>query len=416
MPFVDWVRRNSPYYAELWDGIPSARWREFPVIDKAAMMANFDRLNTLGLSREKVFEVALAAEQSRDFDESLGDITVGLSSGTSGHRGLFLASPKERAMWAGTALQRVLGKVRKRQRIAFFLRANSQLYTSVESKLVKFRYFDLLAPMSGHVEALNELSPTLVIAPPSVLRMLAEAQREGRLRMRPDKMVSVAEVLERADQAFIEETFKQVVHQVYQCTEGFLGATCAHGTLHLNEDVVIIEREYIDESLRKFVPIVTDFRRTTQPIVRYRLNDILTERAEPCPCGSAFTAIERIEGRCDDLFLVPGRDGASELRPVFPDFVSRAVMSGSDDIRAYVVRQVAPLEVVVELEVDAPHREDAEAGVTRALSNLFERVECKTPRITFGAAPARDPLAKLRRVRREFEVPDENQRPELKTA
>ena len=61
-----------------------------------------------------------------------------------------------------------------------------------------------------------------------------------------------------------------------------------------------IEKEYIDPATRRFVPVITDFSRTSQPIIRYRLNDILTEAAAPCACGSLFTAIERIEGRCDD--------------------------------------------------------------------------------------------------------------------
>ncbi len=65
--------------------------------------------------------------------------------------------------------------------------------------------------------------------------------------------------------------------------------------MHLNEDIVHIQKEYLDEQSRRFVPIITDFSRTSQPIIRYRLNDILTEADKPCLCGSPYTAIERIE-------------------------------------------------------------------------------------------------------------------------
>ena len=44
-----------------------------------------------------------------------------------------------------------------------------------------------------------------------------------------------------------------------------------------------------------FYPIITDFKRTSQPIYRYRLNDILVEEKSPCPCGSVFTRIAKIE-------------------------------------------------------------------------------------------------------------------------
>lgn len=50
--------------------------------------------------------------------------------------------------------------------------------------------------------------------------------------------------------------------------------------------------------------MVTDLERKAQPIIRYRLNDILVERKEPCGCGSPFLALEKIEGREDDVFFL----------------------------------------------------------------------------------------------------------------
>jgi putative adenylate-forming enzyme len=83
-----------------------------------------------------------------------------------------------------------------------------------------------------------------------------------------------------------------------------------------------VEKEYLDD--RRFIPIITDFTRTSQPIIRYRLNDILVERKEPCPCGSCFTALERIEGREDDVFVFDGKN--NEKVNVFPDFIRRLVL------------------------------------------------------------------------------------------
>ena len=76
------VTARSPFYAELYRGRDLADWRQLPQIDKAAMMAGFDRLNTVGLTAEKAMAVALEAERSRDFSPMIGDVTVGLSSGT----------------------------------------------------------------------------------------------------------------------------------------------------------------------------------------------------------------------------------------------------------------------------------------------------------------------------------------------
>ena len=56
------------------------------------------------------------------------------------------------------------------------------------------------------------------------------------------------------------------------------------------------------------------------------LNDILVERKEPCGCGSPFLALEKIEGREDDVFSFKGKDGRNV--PVFPDFIRRCILFG----------------------------------------------------------------------------------------
>lgn len=411
---LDWqerrVRRHlkailprSPYYQERLGPLGVANWRDWPIMDKAEMMRNFDRLNTAGLRAEDAFRVALEAERSRDFAPMLGDITVGLSSGTSGNRGLFLVSPAERFMWAGTMLARVLpGSILGAYRVAFFLRANSNLYETVGSQRIQFEFFDLLDPLESHVERLNRFQPTILIGPPSLLRLLAE---HPRLAIQPVKVVSVAEVLDPLDERCLRERFGGVIHQVYQCTEGFLGVTCPHGTLHLNEDLVAFQREVLDAENRKFIPILTDFSRTTQPIIRYRLNDILTERAEPCPCGSVMTALERIEGRSDDLFYFPAREASradAEGRvPVFPDFIRRAVMEAAPEALEYRVSQLSETLVEVALRLPAAS-DDVEARVATRLAQLADTLGAQPPLVTFAPYASHRSDRKLRRVQRCF--------------
>jgi len=93
---LQYVIRRSSFYRDYYQGYDLGDLESLPVIDKAIMMENFDTLNTAGISKDEAFSVALKAERSRDFTISIRNITIGLSSGTSGNRGLFLASPKER--------------------------------------------------------------------------------------------------------------------------------------------------------------------------------------------------------------------------------------------------------------------------------------------------------------------------------
>lgn len=61
----------------------------------------------------------------------------------------------------------------------FFLRANSNLYESVKRGKLQFQYFDLLEPVNVLVERMEQYQPTVWVAPPSMLRMLAEAYEQG---------------------------------------------------------------------------------------------------------------------------------------------------------------------------------------------------------------------------------------------
>ena len=312
------VRRSRWFsrYAQL----PLAQW---PVMDKTRMMMHFDAMNGAGLVLAEVMATALAAERQRDFEPTIGAITVGLSSGTSAQRGVFAVSAREQAQWAGILLARALPRgLFSGERVALFLRANSNLYTTVRSRWLTLEFFDLFTPFDQLQDRLVAYGPSIIVAPAQVLRALALAALAGKLRVSPQRVISVAEVLEAQDRALIEQAFGQV-HEIYQATEGFLGATCERGVLHLNEEYLHVAPEWLDATQRRFVPVITDFTRTTQPIVRYRLDDILTLREGTCGCGRVTLALESIEGRCDDLLQLPDESGAPQ--PVFADLLSRAL-------------------------------------------------------------------------------------------
>lgn len=404
---INKIRNQSNFYKQLWKDIPSSQWREFPIIDKNMMMEHFDQLNTVGIHKSQAFELAIQAEQTRDFSPTIDGITIGLSSGTSGNRGVFLVSELERYLWAGTVMAKVLPRTLfSHERIAFFLRADSKLYQSVRGGRIRFTFFDLLDPFEQHIERLNTLQPTILVAPSSMLRMLAKATEDRKLFISPVKIISVAETLEILDRTYIETIFGQVVHQVYQCTEGFLAVTCPYGTLHFNEDVVHIEKEYLDAKRKKYVPIITDFSRTTQPIIRYRLDDVLSEPEAPCPCGSVYTSIHAINGRCDDVFYLPSHDQMSYV-PIFPDFISRAIIISSNDIQEYKVIQWSSEAIEVELLI----KQDTDAAsleqqVQSKLTTLFQRLGCIVPEITFSDYKPVKKGSKLRRIERKWKSDD----------
>ena len=405
---INFAVKNSKFYKEFYSTYTLNNWENLPTINKTILMENFSALNTAGIEFKTAYEIAIKAEESRDFTSKIGDVTVGLSSGTSGNRGLFLVNERERLAWAGAILAKMLPKsLFKKQRIAFFLRANSNIYTTLNSRLIQFDFYDLLNDVESYIKKLTQFQPTILVAPPSMLRILAEAKKQGKLSIKPIKIISVAEVLEPIDKEYIEKEFNQIVHQIYQATEGFLATTCQHGTLHLNEDIILVQKEYIDPAKRKFIPIITDLYRKTQPIIRYRLNDILTERQAPCPCGSIYTALEQIDGRCDDLFYIKPLK-SEKLKPLFPDFIRRAIITSSPSILEYMVTQLSPLELQINLHCNRDSLSEVQNQIQQNISDLFEQTSAVCPTIKFGEFTPPEKGVKLRRILRKFSVNEDN--------
>ncbi len=305
-----WFRTYNPAQHQAW-----------PVMNKALMMAHFDQMNTAGLRKDELLTCAQRAEQDRDFTAQVNGFSVGLSSGTSGQRGMFVVSPHEQQMWAGGMLAKMLpGGFRRGERVAMFLRADNLLYHSVNNRWLSLEFFDLFSSFNQQTLRLQQFAPTIIVAPAQVLRQLALAVLNQSLNLPVRRVISVAEVLTPQDRQLLEQVFHHV-GEVYQATEGFLAATCEQGVLHLNEEFIHVEPEWIDE--QRFVPVITDFTRHTQPIVRYRLDDVLVKRNQPCSCGRVTLALERIEGRCDDWLVLPGTEQPE--RVMFADACNRVI-------------------------------------------------------------------------------------------
>ncbi len=413
---VHYANTHSPFYRRHWASHNLDNWRSLPIVDKRLMMDNFDTFNTVGLKRDDAMEVAIQAERSRDFTPVLRGYTVGLSSGTSGHRGIFLAGAWEQATWAGCILSRTLHNLRPRKlRVAFFLRSNSNLYEKIGGIFIKFRFFDLMLPLEQAVAGLNTFKPHIVVGPPSLLGFLADAHERGALAIQPERLVSVAEVLEPQDSTRLTKAFNAPVHQIYQCTEGLLAISCREGSLHIQEDLIVMQLEPVPgdsppASAHRASPIVTDLWRTTQPIIRYRLNDILRVSNEQCSCGSPFRVIEAIEGRSDDILYFPAGNGTD--RPFFPDTIRRMVLLAHPSIEDYYAIQERPghLRIHLTIKPEASFAQVA-AAVTSTAQNTLAEYNCRPADLQIEQGlPTLSAGTKRRRVVRK---PDPEPAPQL---
>jgi putative adenylate-forming enzyme len=237
-----------------------------------------------------------------------------------------------------------------------------------------------------------ELNPSILIAPPSVLLALSELKEKNQQVFSFSKIISVAEVLESDVKTTLERRFGMQISQVYQATEGFLGSTCSEGILHLHEDLIHIECKFLDKEKTKFHPIISDFNRKTQPMLRYELNDILHLKKEPCTCGSVLLAIDHIEGRSDDVLEFGEQQ-------IFPDFFRHAIILASDSIQNFRVSQINNSKIVVELALDSVSSKlEIEEKVKIRLDKLFADYQLESIEIEFAELELTSFHDKFRRI------------------
>ena len=402
---------HSPFYRRLYQGHDLTRFQDLPTVDKATMMAHFTEFNTAGLDRDDLIRFALQMERDADFLRYYqGRYVVGLSSGTSGAKGLVLTERHLAERMPFIFLAR--GGIPLRLlpfRILFILRVHNQAFENVNNPLVTLRYRHLMTPLDDLLADMQELRANILMAPPSVLRMVAE--HASRVQAPLAMAVSYAEVLTPEDEAFIQQHLGVRLIQLYQASEGPIASACRLGTLHINEDLIYVEA--FDEHGQPPAPgqvahrvLVTNLYNTLQPLIRYELNDLLVF-GEPCACGSGYRVVQRIVGRQDDIFWVPRADGQGQ-RQVFPDLVRRAVITACEGIGDYQVLQTAPLHLTVRLVPAAGADFQALVqAVGASLQAMFTRYDCRCPQVDFQRAPPElnRSSQKLQRVRRAFSPP-----------
>ena len=352
---------RSPFYSRLHAGFEDRPLGELPVLTKAELMANFDRLVTDRDLRLEEVEAHLA-EVTGDV-RFRGRYRVVSTSGTMGLRGIFLSDPDEWAQviasyaraqeWAG-----IVPSLGRPVRIAVVSTTkpwhqSARVGASIRSPLAPTLRLDATESVASIVDDLNEFRPQSLVAYASMQRLLAEEQLAGRLRIQPRAIFSASEVLTPDTRRLIDGAWDIQPFDVYAATEpaGIASECELHAGLHLYEDLVITE--IVDERGRPVPPgeagdkvLVTVLFSRTQPLIRYELSDSVVASPRTCPCGRTFRLIESIQGRTEDVIHLPALDGgAVAIHPnVIHDVLDRLpagewqIVQESDGIRLLVAR------------------------------------------------------------------------------
>ena len=276
----------------------------------------------------------------------LGRYLAATTSGTSGEIGVFVDDvtgwARHRAIVFARMFQGLLTPegfallARRRYRLAFVVAVGGHWLTSILAGRVPpigrafadSRVIPIDLPLARVIDELNACQPLLLHTYPTFLEVLAVEQRRGTLRINPEIITVGSEPTTQACRQRVRAAFPAARFvETYAATECLAMATaCPLGVLHINEDACLLEP--VDDELRS-VPygqlaprvLVTNLLNTTQPLLRYQLNDSVLIDDQPCACGSPFLVI-RVQGRSDDTFFLVDGAGRAQAHPPIPMEVS----------------------------------------------------------------------------------------------
>lgn len=408
---VKYVYKNSRYFKEHFRGYNLANVWNLPITNKKLMMENLSDYNTLGFNKEDLIDFCLEVERTQNYNKRFHDYNVAMSSGTSGNKGIVITSPEEEkylqaALFARFPFPRVL-----RLKWVFILRVSTPAF-NVSKFGQRLIYISQLNTLENIRSQLEQLKPNIISAPPSMLQIISKEVNEGRLDIKPKRIISYAEILSQNVEKELKETFGVNIHQIYQCSEGPIAISCKFGSLHINEDLVYVQTVDLHG---KLVPpgepcnkmIITDLNKKSQPIIRFELDDIIKISESPCRCGSSFRVIEKIIGRTDDLYWTKKKD-CGDLQYIFPDYIRRAIITSSEEIEDYQAIQKNFEKILIRINLRAGHsnKDKIVSTIQRNIKYVFTSYKCIEPEINVVFEnPKRNPYSnKLIRIIRDFTI------------
>jgi phenylacetate-coenzyme A ligase PaaK-like adenylate-forming protein len=274
---------------------------DFPALTKTTLMANFDRIVTdAAITRDRIADFL---DRSKDPSELYrGRYYVVHTSGTSGEVGYFVCNPAEWTRGTSGMFRANLPGFGKR-RLAFIgvtgghsagVSYALNARRSVLRRIFDFATFDVNAPLAETLAGLNAFRPTIVLAYPSVLAILAEHQLAGRLRIAPAQPRSSGEVILAADRERIARAFVAPLLEFYVCSEHLLMGLGRpeYDGMYLIEDDLMFE-------LQDDHTLVTNLFNRTMPLIRYRMNDVLVRAEDDAP-ALPFTKVA-VAGRNEHM-------------------------------------------------------------------------------------------------------------------
>lgn len=271
---------NSPYYRRIAQArhidVAACTPTDFPVLDKATLIDQFDAISTdRHVTRAAVERFLRESASSTDL---LNDkYFVRQTSGSSGKRLYNVVTPDECAGSLAQLVRRSANGAFEELGPSAFIgitgdrvssAATHFLYTAIHSESALIA-LDVGNALADNVNRLNAFQPQRLSGYTSAIVELAREQLAGRLSIRPRFLSCGGETLHENDERVIEQAFGSRPTNVYATTElGIMGIGCG-------SEMVLLEDDMIVECQPDCI-YATNLRQFSLPLIRYRIDDSLS--------------------------------------------------------------------------------------------------------------------------------------------
>lgn len=384
---VEWARKNSPYYAQLYKAIPDDfALADLPSVNKRELMENWNDWIT---DRELTLsDVEKFMEDTNNIGRKIKKkYMVFTTSGSTGNPLVSLCDNTTNSVMGGISACRSyarkedLDAFMKRGKKSMAVFADEGFYlgnSSIRSRLNKMPWkkrqmavSSALYPIEKIVQQLNDFQPAMLGGYPSNLELLIEEAKEGRLNISPVIIMTGGEYLSDALRKRLAETFHCYVQTSYSCTEGgTVACECRQQHFHINDDWLIVEAvdangRPVPDGVQSEKVLLTNLYNYTQPYIRYEVTDRIIMHHEKCACGNPSPWIE-LEGRTDDVttFMEEGKEIKVAPLAIY------AVLKEVHELRRFQVL-VYP-ENKIELRIEAKEGVGEETAFEIAKKKLME--------------------------------------------
>lgn len=320
---VNHAYNHSPHYQKIINRLGINKENcvpaDFPILTKPELIEHFDEIVTdRRLNREAVSEFLTNSPNPDDL--LFGEYRVTHTSGSSGQIGFFVFSQSD---WG-----RGIPQLRRQQRVssprALFRRLRIAYYgatrghfggvsmiSTCRQGLLSLRYRlslnDVNEPLSDVITRLNNFQPDLLSGYTTALKILAEKQLGGDLKINPITVISSGEAQSTADRKLFARAFGCEVVNGYGSTEQLMmGVSQPDGnSMVLYDDDLIYE-------FNEDHTIVTNLFNYTLPLIRYYMTDEL----RPAKDGEAvgpYLLVDNLVGRSEIVPTFVNRDGVEDF-------------------------------------------------------------------------------------------------------